>query len=195
VVASALEILVVIAALDRLVVRSTPFPEAAVFNSGTLAVAAMAAVLVGRALLPPRDRDARIAALLAGAWVVYLLSIGTVDLFQANLGGGVALEELQKQAQVALSVLWAVLGVAAFVTGLVRQSTTARLFGLGLLAIVTAKVFIIDLAALDVAYRVLSFVALGLLLLGAAYLASRFQAPPPGEPKPMPPPDPPHSDA
>jgi len=175
VAASAAEILGVIGALDRLVVRSTPFPEAAVFNSGTLAVAAMAAALVGRAFLPPRDRDARIAGVLGGAWGVYLLSIATVDIFQANLDGGVALEELEKQAQVALSVLWAILGVAAFVTGLVRRSTIARLFGLGLLAVVTAKVFIVDLAALDVAYRVLSFVALGLLLLGAAYLASRFQ--------------------
>ena len=82
------------------------------------------------------------------------MSIGTVDLFQANVGGTVAFEELHKQAQVALSVLWALLGVAGFVIGLVRRSATARLFGLGLLAIVTAKVFIVDLAALDVAYRV-----------------------------------------
>ena len=112
---------------------------------------------------------------MAGAAGVYLLSIGMVDLFQANRFGGIAFEELDKQAKVALSVLWAVLGVVGFVIGLVRQSTVVRLFGLGLLAIVTAKVFILDLAALDVAYRVLSFVALGLLLLGAAYLASRFQ--------------------
>jgi len=174
-IAAVLETIAVVATPDRLVVRPTAFPEPAIFNSGLLAVTALAAAFAARAFLRPRDRDARIAGLLAGAAGVYLLSIGVVDVFQANLGGGIAFEELHKQAQVALSVLWAVLGVVGFVIGLVWQSTAARLFGLGLLAIVTVKVFIIDLAALDVAYRVLSFVALGLVLLGAAYLASRFQ--------------------
>jgi uncharacterized membrane protein len=173
--AAAIETLVVVAPPDRLVVRAVEAAEPAILNGGMLAVAALTAAFVARAFLPPRTMDARIAGILAGAAGVYLLSIGTIDLFQANLGGDIALEELRKQAQVALSVLWGVVGVAGFVIGLVRQSSNARLFGLGLLTLVTGKVFIIDLAALDVAYRVLSFLALGLLLLGAAYLASRFQ--------------------
>jgi uncharacterized membrane protein len=196
-VVAVIETLAVVATPDRLVVRQalyggqTAFPEAAIFNSGMLAVAALTAAFAARAMLQPRDREGRLAALVAGAFGVYLLSIGTVDLFEASVGGSVAFEELHKQAQVALSVLWALLGVAGFVIGLVRRSATARLFGLGLLAIVTAKVFIVDLAALDVAYRVLSFVALGLLLLGAAYLASRFQPDRATGAEPMPPAAPP----
>jgi uncharacterized membrane protein len=174
-VAATLETLIVVAPPDRLVVQAVKASEPAILNGGMLAVAALTAAFVARAFLTPRNLDARIAQILAGAAGVYLLSIATVDLFQANLGGDIALEELRKQAQVALSVLWAVVGVAGFVIGLVRQSSNARLFGLGLLTLVTGKVFIVDLAALDVAYRVLSFLALGLLLLGAAYLASRFQ--------------------
>ncbi|MEX0625228.1 MAG: DUF2339 domain-containing protein [Chloroflexota bacterium] len=173
--AAAIETLAVVAPPYRLVVQAVKATEPAILNGGILAVAALTAAFLARAFLPPRNLDARIAQILAGAAGVYLLSIGTVDLFQANLGGAIGLDELRKQAQVALSVLWAVLGVAGFVIGLFRQSTNARLFGLGLLALVTGKVFIVDLAALDVAYRVLSFLALGLLLLGAAYLASRFQ--------------------
>ena len=173
--AAAVETLAVVAPPYRLVVQAVKATEPAILNGGMLAVAALTAAFIARAFLPPRNLDARLAQILAGAAGVYLLSIGTVDLFQANLGGDIALEELRKQAQVALSVLWAVVGVAGFVIGLVRQSSTARLFGLGLLTLVTGKVFIVDLAALDVAYRVLSFLALGLLLLGAAYLASRFQ--------------------
>jgi uncharacterized membrane protein len=169
------EVLLVVAAPDRLVVRGAPFPEPALFNGGTLAAAAMAAAFAARRFVPPADRDARVAGALAGAWAVYLLSIGTVDIFQAQLGGTIALEELQKQAQVALSVLWALLGVSGFVLGLARRISLARLSGLALLGIVTVKVFVVDLAALDVAYRVLSFVALGSLLLGAAYLSTRLQ--------------------
>jgi uncharacterized membrane protein len=169
------EVLLVVAAPDRLVVRGVPFPEPALFNGGTLAAAALAAAFAARRFVPPADRDARVAGALAAAWGVYLLSIGTVDLFQAQLGGTIALEELQKQAQVALSVLWALLGVSGFVLGLARRISHARLSGLALLGIVTVKVFVVDLAALDVAYRVLSFVALGSLLLGAAYLSTRLQ--------------------
>jgi uncharacterized membrane protein len=166
--------LLVVASPDRLVVRSAPFTEPAVFNAGCMAAAALAAAFAIRRFLAPTDRDAQVAGALAAAWGVYLLSIGTVDLFQAQLGGSILLEELQKQAQVALSVLWAVLGVGGFLIGLARRMSVARLSGLGLLGIVTVKVFVVDLAALDVAYRVLSFVALGLLLLGAAYLSTRF---------------------
>jgi hypothetical protein len=173
--AAVAEALLVVAAPDRLVVRGVPFPEPALFNGGTLAAAALAVAFTARRFLPPSNREARIAGALAAAWGVYLLSIGTVDLFQAQLGGSIALEELQKQAQVALSVLWAVLGASGFVIGLARKMALARLSGLALLGIVTVKVFVVDLAALDVAYRVLSFVALGLLLLGAAYLSSRLQ--------------------
>jgi hypothetical protein len=38
-----------------------------------------------------------------------------------------------------------------------------------------SKVFLFDLAALDVAYRVISFIVLGLLLLASAWLWQRAQ--------------------
>jgi uncharacterized membrane protein len=74
-----------------------------------------------------------------------------------------------------LSVLWAVLGVGAFVYGLRSNAQEARLGGLALLAVATGKVFLFDLAALDVAYRVISFIALGVLLLVSAWLWQRAQ--------------------
>jgi uncharacterized membrane protein len=75
-------------------------------------------------------------------------------------------------------VLWAVIGAAVTVLGLRVRRPGLRLSGLGLLGIVTLKVFIVDLAALDITYRVLSFVALGILLLAAAYLYGRMQPDP-----------------
>lgn len=102
--------------------------------------------------------------------VVYLLSVGVVDEFQRRVGGATALEELQKQAQVALSILWAILGGVAVIAGLWSDRAVVRGVGLGLLGLVTAKVFVYDLASLDTAYRVLSFIGLGVLLLISAYL-------------------------
>ncbi len=46
--------------------------------------------------------------------------------------------------------------------------------------LVTLKVLAVDLASVDVACRVLSFIALGILLLLSAYLDQRLQ--PSGEP-------------
>ena len=53
------------------------------------------------------------------------------------------------------------------------------------MALATAKVFLFDLSALDVAYRVISLFVLGLLLLASAWLWQRNQrAAPAGEPVP-----------
>jgi uncharacterized membrane protein len=86
---------------------------------------------------------------------------------------------------VTLSVL-AVLGIGAFMVGIRRESQDARFGELALLGLATAKVFLFDLASLDVAYRVISFVALGLV---GAWLSQRQQrrAPAPDDPAPPPP--------
>jgi uncharacterized membrane protein len=122
----------------------------------------------------------------AGGWLalgssvlaLYLVSIGIVDEFQRRVGGEVSVAELHRQSQVALSVVWAVLGVVAVALGLVRSVAPLRWFGLGLLALATGKVFLYDLASLDAVYRVMSFIVLGILLLLSAYAYRRLGAGP-----------------
>ena len=113
--------------------------------------------------------------MIAGASFVYLASIAVVDVAATQVGGSVPIEELRTWGQVALSVLWAVLGLLAFVAGLQRRLPELRHAGLVLLGLATLKVFLVDLAALDVAYRVVSLIALGLLLLASAGLWQRLQ--------------------
>jgi uncharacterized membrane protein len=122
----------------------------------------------------------------AGAVLLYLGSIAIVDLFQGRIGPGVDPFEIGTQAQVALSIAWVLVGAGAFAVGLVRGIGLARGFGLALLAVATGKVFLFDLAALDVAYRVLSFIGLGGVLLASSFVAAHFRAPegpPPLEPR------------
>ena len=101
-----------------------------------------------------------------------------VDVFATRGRGVLATEELQKQGQVGLSVIWALSGVVAFVAGLRYRRLEIRLAGLALLAVATGKVFLFDLSALDVAYRVVSLMALGLILLVSAALWQRMRPPP-----------------
>jgi len=67
-----------------------------------------------------------------------------------------------------------VLGGAIFVAGTARFGTPVRLFGLGLLSLATAKVFLWDLSTLTTSYRVLSFIGLGTLLLVSSYFYQRW---------------------
>jgi hypothetical protein len=159
--------LAIVAPLDRLVVdATTTVPAWAIFTDATVALGALAVAAGVGALLHRAERLSLPALIAAGAAVVYLLSVGARPL-----------EELQKEAQVGLSALWSVLGAAGFATGLVARRPPVRLFGLGLLGLATVKVFLVDLAALDVAYRVLSLVALGVLLLISAAVYARMQHP------------------
>jgi uncharacterized membrane protein len=122
----------------------------------------------------------------AGAWLqlgsgvlaLYLLSVGIVDEFQGRVSGAATVAELRRQSQVALSIVWAVLGGLGVAVGLIRALPALRWFGLGLLALAAGKVFLYDLASLDAVYRVLSFMVLGVLLLLSSYAYRRLGAQP-----------------
>jgi hypothetical protein len=153
-------------------------PEAIPMTQILQTVAASAAVAVGLASLGWASTDPRIGRWLrigAAVMTVYVVSVLAIDIVGLRVGPGTDLDELQTQGQVVLSVLWAILGVGALVYGIRADVREARQGGLLLLALATAKVFLFDLAALDVAYRVISLIALGLLLLMSAWFWQRAQ--------------------
>ena len=117
------------------------------------------------------------AAGVAGVSALYLLSVGVVDVFAGQVGGPPPvsddrLDVLAKEAQTALSVVWTVVGFGIGGRLLLRRSEL-RLAGLAVLALATVKVFIVDLSSLDVAYRVVVLIVLGLLLVVSAYAWTR----------------------
>jgi uncharacterized membrane protein len=81
----------------------------------------------------------------------------------------------REQGQALLSGLWALTGVGPLVAGLVRDRAALRLGALALLGVTVGKVFLFDLASLTSLYRVASFIALGLLLLGGAFAWQRIR--------------------
>ena len=107
---------------------------------------------------------------LAAVAFVYAASVAIVDVIQGD-----AVEQSQT-AQVALSAFWGVVGLVAILLGLVRDLRELRLAGLALLGIAVAKVFVYDLSELDQLARVLSFIAVGLIMLMGAYAYQRVRA-------------------
>lgn len=61
---------------------------------------------------------------------------------------------------------WMLLGLGLLAVGLSRGRRDLRLAGLGLVGLVTAKVFLVDMAGLTGLWRVVSFLGLGLALIG-----------------------------
>ena len=108
---------------------------------------------------------------LGAATAMYLVSVAIVD--QLGVGPDGAPEQ---DGQVVLSAVWSFTGLAALVAGLVRDDRRLRIGGLVLLGAAVVKVFLYDLAELESIYRVLSFIALGLLLLAAAFAYQRMRA-------------------
>ncbi len=116
----------------------------------------------------------------AGAAILYLVSLAVVSAFDPSAGAvsnGLLELTVRQQAQVALSGLWSVAGLAALLIGLRTNVAQVRSAGLALLLATVAKVFLFDLSTLTSVYRVTSFIVLGLLLLAGAFAYQRLRPP------------------
>lgn len=74
-----------------------------------------------------------------------------------------------------LTMSWAVTGLAASALGFAVREQTLRLSGLALLAICLFKVAFIDLAGVETIYRILSFIVLGMILVGVSFAYTRYR--------------------
>jgi uncharacterized membrane protein len=73
-----------------------------------------------------------------------------------------------------ISAVWALMAFSLILFGLVRRIRLRRILGFVLFGVTVAKVLAIDTSELDKAYRILSFIACGLLLVAASYFYQRF---------------------
>jgi uncharacterized membrane protein len=164
----------------RLAVQEAGVDPAVMLQS----ILALGSCLIAGVALAATERDRRVAIglwIAVGVGLVYAASVAVVDLVGFVTMDQMAIDERRTLGQTALTLLWAVLGIVGFVVGLARRVPLLRQAGLALLAITTVKVFVFDLAALDVAYRVISLVGLGIILLAGAWLWQRAQGAPGGD--------------
>lgn len=74
----------------------------------------------------------------------------------------------------AYSIAWLVLGTALLVGGAARKDKVMRFASLAVMVLTVAKVFLYDASALTGLLRVLSFLGLGLSLLGLSWFYTRY---------------------
>ncbi len=76
--------------------------------------------------------------------------------------------------QLGLSILWVVYALAQLVPGVISKSEALRWQGLTLMGVTIVKVFLFDLSFLSNFYRIVSFFALGLVLLGVSFFYQKM---------------------
>ena len=74
-----------------------------------------------------------------------------------------------------MTVAWGAEGVALLLAGFPLRERWLRLSGLGLLLTCVGKLFLFDLRNLELPFRILSFLVLGVLLIGVSFIYSRFR--------------------
>jgi hypothetical protein len=74
-----------------------------------------------------------------------------------------------------LTVSWGLQGLGLLTAGFSLRERVLRLQGLVLLLVCILKLFLYDLRNLETLYRILSFMALGLILLGVSWIYTRFR--------------------
>jgi len=106
------------------------------------------------------------------ALLFILLSVETYLYFLERIADP---ESARWVAQMSLSVVWGVYATAVLVIGFWRRVRSLRLSALGLFGLTALKLVIIDMAKVEEVYRIVSFLVLGILMIGASYLYHRVE--------------------
>jgi uncharacterized membrane protein len=140
---------------------------------GIPAVLAIVLAMQTRGIRPQSYRS-----IAAGMAVLLMLSYLTLQVRRIyhgpvlSGGGGSAAE------QYTYSVVWLAYGVALLLFGIVFRSQPARFASAAITLLTIGKVFLLDMAGLTGVFRALSFIGLGLVLVGIGWLYQRLLFPP-----------------
>lgn len=128
-----------------------------------------AGMLAGRARLNIRAAergDAPLLFLVFGIVLFIALTVETSSFFYVYV--------LQARFA-AISVLWTLFSVGLMLIGFRQNSAATRKSSFGLFLVVALKVFMFDMANISTPYRIISFIILGLVLVGTSYLYHRYK--------------------
>lgn len=110
---------------------------------------------------------------LVAASALFLLTCGVARMAHHWFGIAYAPEPLfaSMLVQASLSIIWGVAALAAMIAGHLRRERDLWIVGAGLVAVVVAKLFLIELFHAGGVPRIVSFIGVGVLLLITGYFA------------------------
>ena len=124
-------------------------------------------------------------ALLSALLAFTYATLSLRRLFQGEFIGG--WREFGQVETYAYSALWLALGVALLVGGVFLRSQVLRIASGALIVVAVAKVFLFDMSELEGVLRALSFIGLGIVLIGIGLFYQRMLTRAGGAATPQPP--------
>ena len=163
-------------------------PVGGVFFNTLLLGYGMPAVLM--AILARQIRETRplivyrIAAVTAIALALVYLTLEVRTMFHGPVLSGRTVTDAEDYTY---SAVWLAFGVALLLAGIALKSQPARFASAAVVILTIVKVFLHDLAGVQGVYKALSFICLGLVLMGIGWLYQRLLFSPrrPSEPPPQ----------
>jgi uncharacterized membrane protein len=137
-----------------------------------------AALAITLALMARHTRPTPYRAVAAGVAVLLALAYLTLEVMRLYHGPVLSDGIIGNPEQYTFSAVWLAFGVVLLMVGLIINSKPARLASAAVVLLTIAKVFLIDMADLAGIWRALSFIGLGLVLVGIGYLYQRLLFPP-----------------
>jgi uncharacterized membrane protein len=119
-------------------------------------------------------RPAAYANTIAGSALVLALMYVTLEIRRLYHGPILTSGETGDAEQYTYSVAWLAFGVVLLGIGAMFNSQRARLASAVVIALTILKAFLIDMSTLTGAYRALSFMCLGLVLVAIGWLYQRI---------------------
>jgi uncharacterized membrane protein len=164
----------VVVCLELVTTPSRLFESSAHPGAGVWALAILIVALGWIAQLTPQSQPAGrwTISIVAVALTVFALSLGVLDIAERVSSASVATDF--QRGHTAVSALWGLLALGLLVYGLIRSERILQRSGLALFGIALAKLFLYDLRNLSSITRALSFLAVGAVLLAAAFFVERI---------------------
>jgi len=126
--------------------------------------AAVIAALYGAQLISPRQGSGNLIDRHARAFYSLLASVLLAVLLFYEVSGG------------ALTMAWGAEALTLLAAGFPLRDRLQRLSGLSLFLVCVLKLFLYDLRQLETVNRILSFIVLGLILVGVSWIYTRFRS-------------------
>lgn len=111
----------------------------------------------------PVERGIHVTAITIGALSLWLFISRWVMQLESVSGGSY------------LTASWSLLGLGLFTAGFALQEKIYRWLGLGVLGCALGRVVLFDVWKLETTYRILSFMALGIVLLVLGFIYNKYQ--------------------
>lgn len=152
-----------------LIVRKSAYPVDCGFRLFAFLIFCAGLALIAKQLRLRSEEPRSLAVFFAAAggllWFAYS---------SAELSRGLSLY-VPEFAAGGLSVLWAIYALLLLICGIRFRQKAMRYCGLGLFAVVALKAILLDMARLPSLYRVLAFLAMGLLFFVGAFAYMRVE--------------------